>query len=185
MNGMGTGFKREFIKHSMGYFSTGHNMLWWKKRNTDCCPRCLKPDENAEHIIQCSCANSDELWDSNRHKLDALLSKLDTCPTIQGVILSRLNTWRYQHSWYNAFPNASPAIQEIVKLQDAAGWKCAFEGRWVTGWSKIQANHYHRIGSRQSPKQWLAKMIRKLWEISWSMWKLRNKVLHQEQKGLQ
>jgi hypothetical protein len=55
----------------------------------------------------------------------------------------------------------------------------------VQGWSEIQAKHYRRIGSMRSAKQWLAKIIRQLWEISWSMWKLRNKVLHQEQKGLQ
>jgi hypothetical protein len=162
MKGMGTGFKREFIKHSTGYFSTGRNMFRWKKRNTDCCPRCLSSDENAEHIIQCSCQKSDELWDSNMREFDALLSELDTCPILQGVILSRLNTWRYRNSQYTAFPNAPSAIQRIVALQDSAGWKCAFEGRWVQGWSEIQAKHYRRIGSMRSAKQWLAKIIRQL-----------------------
>jgi hypothetical protein len=70
-------------------------------------------------------------------------------------------------------------------MQDAAGWQCAFEGRWVKGWTDLQANHYRRIGSMRSSKQWLAKTIRKIWEIAWSMWKLRNSVLHDEQKGLQ
>jgi hypothetical protein len=128
MKGMGTGFKREFIKHSTGYFSTGRNMFRWKKRNTDCCPHCLKLDENAEHIIQCSCEKSNELWDSNMRKLDVLLSKLDTCPIIQGVILSRLNMWRFQNSQYNAFPNDPLPIQHAVVLQDATSGKCTFEG---------------------------------------------------------
>jgi hypothetical protein len=55
----------------------------------------------------------------------------------------------------------------------------------VKGWIELQAKHHHWIGSMRSAKQWLAKIIQKVWEISWSMWKLQNKVLHQEKKGLQ
>jgi hypothetical protein len=185
MKGMGTGFKREFIKHSTGYFATGRNALRWKLRHSDCCPRCLQPDENAAHVIQCSCEKSDALWDENMRDLEAHFADLDTWPVLQGVIISRLNAWRYQKSQMVPFTNAPQSVQRIVSMQDAAGWQCAFEGRWVKGWTGLQANHYRRIGSMRSSKQWLAKTIRKIWEISWSMWKLWNSVLHDEQKGLQ
>ena len=111
------------------------------------------------------------------------MSDLDTDPTLQGVIIQRLNAWRYQHTLI-PFPNIDEPMRRMVALQDRAGWQCAFEGRWVFGWKELQEAHYKRTGSQRSGKQWLAKIIRRIWDISWAMWNKRNKFLHDKNSKL-
>jgi hypothetical protein len=72
----------------------------------------------------------------------------------------------------------------MLKLQDLAGWKCAFDGRWVLGWTDLQDEYYQHIRSRRKGRQWLAKIIRQIWLVSWDMWNLRNKALHETKQGL-
>ena len=111
------------------------------------------------------------------------MADLDTDPTLHGIIIQRLNSWRHNNT-LNPFPHIDEPMRRMVALQDRAGWQCTFEGRWVFGWKELQEAYYKRMGSRRSGKQWLTKIIRRIWDISWAMWNKRNKFLHDKNSKL-
>ena len=53
-----------------------------------------------------------------------------------------------------------------------------FFGLVAKEWAILQQKEYEQQGSRRTGKQWVAALIRKLWDISWDMWMLRNRALH-------
>ena len=56
------------------------------------------------------------------------------------------------------------------------GWYAAFTGAWVKGWAEAQHAYYKSIQVQNEGLNWLAALIKKLWQVSWGMWQHRNSV---------
>jgi len=51
-------------------------------------------------------------------------------------------------------------------------------GRVSNLWAEVQDQYYKWLKKRNTGKKWLAALIAKAWEITWSMWDDRNDVKH-------
>ena len=47
------GQRREVVKHASGFCGTNKNMKCWKKWESDACPLCSQPEEDAWHVTTC------------------------------------------------------------------------------------------------------------------------------------
>ena len=62
--------------------------------------------------------------------------------------------------------------------QDKIGWDYILEGVTPLSWETHQSAHYLTSGQPYSGKRWVSALIRKLWEIAWDIWELRNNIAH-------
>ena len=53
-----------------GFCGTGRMMKGWKQRVIDNCPRCGAVNETTTHILQCPCADAQEIWATSLASLD-------------------------------------------------------------------------------------------------------------------
>ena len=47
-------------------------------------------------------------------------------------------------------------------------------------WIDSQQCYYLHVGSKKSGKRWLSSLIKKMWSVSWDMWRFRNGILHSQ-----
>ena len=45
-------------------------------------------------------------------------------------------------------------------------------------WAEIQNLHLQPLGEKNSGKIWISLLIRKLWDVTWELWNLRNQTLY-------
>jgi hypothetical protein len=63
-------------------------------------------------------------------------------------------------------------------LQNEMGWYVMFTGCAAHGWDEQQQHHYNAMGKRKTGKRWLIALLKKLLEISWDQWAIRNGIVH-------
>ena len=110
-------------------------------------------------------------------KLKNELTKLHTLLNLTEVLCNRLTAWRH---------DAEPTVQvshflglrTTIENQEKVGWQAMLEGMPVKGWEEVQQRYLIWRKKRQTGKQWLAAVIRKLWDVAWDLWEHRNGILH-------
>jgi hypothetical protein len=106
-------------------------------------------------------------------KLEEWLLKARTLPDIQKAIIGRLKSWCNDTA--HAEPTFTwPGVNDIVRLQDRAGWKAFLEGAVLNAWTAKQQEYYNWIKRKNTGKQWTITLIKKMWETSWNMWEQQN-----------
>ena len=73
-----------------------------------------------------------------------------------------------------------PFLQEAQQHQSALGWHAFVRGFVSTKWAKSQDCHYKHLGSKRTGKRWVAALIKKMWQVSWDMWRFCNGVTHSQ-----
>jgi ribonuclease HI len=153
-------------KHSTGICGTNDNLLLWKQRNDNFCPRCGSP-ETASHVWQCQGKGADKLWTQSLQDLDKWLHDHNTAPELHTALLSNL---RY---WITATPHPHPRSY-LETTQDLIGWDYVLEGVFTLDWARLQQCHLASIGKSSTGHSWLVKLIKRLWQIAWTLWEHRN-----------
>jgi hypothetical protein len=176
------GNKQRWISKTLsGFCATGSMMQRRKERSTDECPRCGL-SENVEHIWRCQQGTS-ELWDKSLKSLEEWLGSNSTHPDMIRIITEGLNRWRAGEDTA-CMTSTIPWLQEVIKKQEACGWRNFFEGMLVLDWRKAVDSHMLRIRSPKSSRRWLTALIQKLWQIAWDLWGHRNGFLHKNENSL-
>jgi hypothetical protein len=169
-------YRRRFVtKHSCGWCGVGQKLKLWNYEPDDRCPRCRSPAEDAVHVWLCPDPSTETLWQAKMKELDTWLITLDTAPPIVNTIISNFNAWR-GGSRHIAPRSRLPGLQVAAAKQNVLGWTAAFEGRWATEFAEIQDRYYKFMQMRKTGKRWLVSVIKKTWEIAWSLWDHRNRV---------
>jgi hypothetical protein len=70
-----------------------------------------------------------------------------------------------------------------VDGQGRIGWENALRGRLSLQWRELQRRHYERTKSKRSADGWIVALIGKLWDLGWSLWDHRNKILHEGEES--
>lgn len=151
---------------------TGKNMVKWGHRDSSKCPFCNQDDEDAEHVLRCQHADVRSQWDTALDKLALDLDKLSTAPTLRHAIITNLRTWSRGYE--------PQQLHGIADAQFDIGWHALVGGFWHKQWATIQHTHYQYLGLRNTGQVWLAKAIRLIWHVAWSIWEARNKRIHQD-----
>jgi hypothetical protein len=69
-------------------------------------------------------------------------------------------------------------------IQDILGWQLALEGCMSKSCIETQSEYLHSIHSTKNPLRWLSAIIKKLWQIAWSLWDLHNSTEHAQDIAL-
>ena len=151
-----------------------------KLRETSACPSCGQL-ETAGHVWTCPHHQVQELWQRAIDGLDLYMIQLQTMPALREAITQRLREWSSNTSptQIHDFPYPS-----LLSGQDALGWRSAFEGLWHTEWAQRQQAYYKTIGSWQTGRRWLVRIILKLWLTAWDLWEHRNGIIHHKSSKL-
>ena len=68
---------------------------------------------------------------------------------------------------------------KAAREQDKIGWKNVFKGHISKTWAELQMKHYSRMyANPPSLHHWSKNIILRLYDISYSMWDHRNKIVH-------
>lgn len=139
------------------------------------CPReCGCEKETRLHPFQCS--KGDSIWNKLTVTMHKWGSFNHAAPGVISAILTGISAWRTQQSAQRM--EMKPAINEAFQHQARIGWAQALMGLLSPKWANIQNEHLLSIRSKRSGRQWMASLIRKLWDVSWDLWNHRNHILH-------
>ncbi len=156
-------------KHATGICGTNNNLLLWKQRDDDTCPRCDQP-ESSIHVWRCQGCGANELWTQHLSNLEKWLESQHTAPMLQYALLDNLRSWLDNTS-------PKPSVRSFIETaQDLIGWDYILEGVFSIEWSRIQQQHLLSLGRSTSGHTWLVRLIKRLWEIAWNIWLHRNSV---------
>ena len=169
------GQRREMTKHTSGHFGVNKMMYNWKKKDSMACPRCNAPVEDAKHVIQCPQPEAREVYQGSMLKVHLWMRDEETDDDIREAIFSRLMSWGNTDEDSNS-ADLPTGVQFLIQQQDKMGWYAAFTGAWVKGWAEAQHAYYKSIQVQNEGLNWLAALIKKLWQVSWDMWQHRNSV---------
>jgi hypothetical protein len=170
-------------KHVSGFFGMGKMMKHWDFWDHQKCPCCHHIKEDKNHLLTCPETSCVEKWADSIQGLQEWLQEVDTAPAIQYCIIAALSARKIDQSFQAVSLEASlPA----AIAQDRIGWVALTEGRVSKLWRQLQANHYRKIHSRRSARQWAAGLVTSLLSVTHSQWTHRNSILHaRDAHGLQ
>ena len=142
---------------------------------TDLCPRCHGATETSLHVLQCPAG--DDKWEEVTNQAQAQLTPVLTAPNLAAAIWTGVHAWR-AHLNPSPDPRWTMQLKQAFRVQSKVGWGAAALGFLADDWEEIQADYLRSIGSRKSPRRWLAALIAKLWDVAWDMWSYRNYQVH-------
>ena len=124
--------------------------------------------------LQCQSKSASNQWETSTSSFKrwALTANAGP-PEMFKIFFNRLTVWRNDTDpspLHLTFPGTQRALTE----QDLFGWQPVLEGVTSPAWLECLDVYFTSMGSRQSPRRWLAMIISKLLNISWDMWEHRN-----------
>ena len=166
------------VKHVSEREAVGIEMMKRKERDFDHCPRCKLPHESKTHVLKCQAASANENWEFNMIRLHTELVKLHFPDDATSAIVAHLSAWR-NDLVAPSLQSESDITRKLILSQSEIGWHLMLDGCIHVSWSKYFEEILHKNGSKLTPRRWTTALIKKLWDVSWSMWDQRNSVLHQ------
>lgn len=158
------------------FLPTGHRLRLLNPDNSNACPRCSLPETHRYHVIRCPHPEAMLLWQTHTTSLDAWMQRQHTKPTLRHAIMSLLNQW-YEDLPWNPPPSLDNDDNHTFASQQRAGTVRVMDGFLVSQWAEVQQKYYEWIQKRYTGRRWLSRLIQKLWEIAWDLWRHRQKVL--------
>lgn len=149
----------------------GRNIARWGGLNV--CPRCGETETHRHHVLQCPSPDAITCWTTNLALLDSWMVTQSTHPLLRKAVHRMLRSWHSGHH-LRLPPPTDPNFRKLFASQDP---RLLVDGHLHPLWAVIQHEYYERIGRRTIGRRWAARLIRKIWEIAWAMWKDRYRVL--------
>ena len=171
---------RIFIsKWLVGHLPTGVIMIKRKHRIKATCPHCLHPKEDALHLPTCHHPSVRAFWTDALNNLQSWLLNVDTHPNITSFICNGLLSWTADpFGEEEPIDHLPPHIYQTFDNQLNLGWFALLSGVLHPSIIQLQQSHYSSISTRRTGFSWGRKLILKLWNIIFELWKLRCHVLH-------
>jgi len=166
-------------KTYLGFFAHGQNMARCHFRSVLSCPCCDAKVEDKDHIMKCPSTDAQQTWNQSLQVLQQWLCSSNTAHKIAAAILWGLNKWQ------NPSAATEPPDAVFLKDQEALGWDHFMDGWLVHSWRTYQESLWHSVKSQQSSWHWVAKLIKKIWNVTWDMWAHCNGILHNSTQAKQ
>ena len=99
------------------------------------------------------------------------------------IIMENLRSWHDNRPPVR-YRGSHPFLEESQLYQSTIGWHAFLWGFISTAWIDAQDCHLKHINSKKTGKRWLAALIKKLWMVSWDMWRFRNGILHSQSNSI-
>jgi len=167
-------------KFISGHCAVGQTMLCHKQWDHSKCPCCTLPDETTQHVLQCLDPSLCQAYHSGVASLCQWLTSMHTDPHILACFCDPLlDTSHWEFPFF-----ASLGYTLAAQDQATISKFCTSMGCLAHSWKPLQAQYLKSIGSLWSTSCWFAQFVRKLMELSHSLWRYCNSVLHaQNEQG--
>ena len=146
----------------------------WKWQDHSDCPQCGQPEEDVQHVLLCN-----EISSSLIHQLGDQMINQDCNPEMNAAICSSLKAW-HNGSPLPTIVIEKPLLRTSIMQQHSLSWYSFIVGFPSTSWREVQHEHLLYIGSQRSSTLLMTKLVRRIWEIPWSLWEHRNHHLHND-----
>ena len=165
-------------KHVSGFCATNKMMHRRGHEEHSRCPCCHSPDirETTRHQARCLDPERIILWNDSVDELNQWLTKKDTEPNIQILIIGYLRGRGEVE--LQSILNLPVRFLELAMEQDTIGWDNFTEGKISCVFRKLQHEYLVSIDSRKTALQWTSQLISKLLLLVHSQWIYRNSVVH-------
>ena len=171
--------KKEVLKWNSGFCGTNASLFKWKQATSAACPSCSHSPETTAHILKCKAVGASELWEKALRELEEWMHQRLAAPELASAIINGLQAWRNNQPMI-AERYSLPLLKDAVETQHRLGWRGFIHGFTAKQWALAQSNYLHFKNSRVSGKRWIAALIRKMWEVIWSLWRYRNELIHDQ-----
>jgi hypothetical protein len=179
MNNLPETRRHWYVKHVARFGPVGKMMHRRKEWATPSCPCCNSAIEDSLHVWLCPADTQREIRAKHLEKLSDWMAAYPTDPEINDVIIQRLDEWLAGEPSAE-IPDIHPDVMEALRQQDEAGWELPFTGMWLQAWIPLQQTFLSHRNTRKTAKRWLAGIIKRLVDMSWSLWEQRNHTLHDQ-----
>ena len=173
----------ETVKWNADFCGTGKNLQRWKEQTHSSCPVCGEENETTTHILQCHHPTANTQWNTSLASLKDWMIQQATSPDIINVILENLHAWRDNRPPVQ-YEGTQPHLREAQQRQTLLGWQSFLRGFLTPKWIDAQHCHYSHTKSLRTGERWISALIKKLWAVSWDMWRFRNGVLHSQSTSI-
>ena len=164
------------LKTITGHSAVGKNMKRRKVRQHSECPRCGASNEDEVHVIRCKHQAAIQLWHQQMKSLTQWLRSNQTDERITYTIITNLRRWGAEDPPEHS---TAPRLHLLChQAQTSIGWDAFMQGKLSLEWADQQTLYFQSLGLRRTGKRWVIELIKKLWNVSWTMWDHRNNVLH-------
>ena len=167
----------EVVKWNSDFCATGKNLQRRREQSHSACPSCGASGETTSHILQCPHPSVRSKWNATVAGLEQWMKSQQTAPDISNIVVANLHGW-CSHQPPITYAGPLPYLSEACSRQASIGWESFLRGFPASSWIYAQQDHYNRISSKRTGKRWLSELIKKLWSVSWDMWRFRNGILH-------
>ena len=158
------------------FLPTGNRARYIPTATSTLCPRCNSEESHRFHVIRCPHPGAHITWQQGLNNLDTWLVTQHTQPLLRQGIVSLLQSSYEDRPWVPP-PTADAALQQVFQAQQTAGTNRVFDGFLVCHWAEAQHQYYLWINRKTTGKRWLARLIQKIWEIAWDLWRHRHKIM--------
>ena len=165
-------------KHISGHCAVGRVMVRRGSRMHAECPRCGAEDETTTHILRCPQAEALNIWNTHLEDLKTWLISRSTHPILTNTLIAGLRRWHANLPPLSS--NSSEWDKKCLLSQNRIGWENLLHGRAALEWAEQQHAYYKHLKMRRTGRRWIIALLQKLWDISWSMWDHRNRILHDD-----
>lgn len=163
-------------KYNSRTLPVGTNLKRRKHALSDICP-CCGEIETHDHLIKCGHSDMEQTYNKAYQDICAYMHSGTNGALCDGVLqlLDFFRTDTEDHLHDNGM--------QIALDQQRHGARAFFAGLWINQWRSRQERYYESVKSTRSPKIWMTRLVHKVHNIPFSMWKMRNTILHQSNEN--
>lgn len=133
------------------------------------------PELSRYHVIRCQHPDAVTIFHTTLHNLELWLTKRQTHPDLRHTILGMLRSWYDNRPWNLPYV-ADPVTRSALAAQIQLGPHALIDGLLHSSWTTVQSQYYRSLGSRRTGFRWHSQLVRRIWEIAWTLWDHREAV---------
>jgi hypothetical protein len=154
----------------------GKNLVRWKISTTDVCPRCGEAETHRYYVIKCPQEQAIQTWEAAINKLSRWLDNNHTQHELKQGLLEGLRAWHDDRP-IQPITTDWPGVIQTLHDQKTLGWNLFFDGFITDSWVATQQSYLKFLNKKTSGKRWTSRLIKRMWEIAWDMWRHRMKIM--------
>jgi len=166
-------------KTHLGFFAHGKNMAQWQFWSVVWCPHCNTKVKDKAHIMQCPSVDTQQTWSQSLQALQQWFWSSNMAHKIAEAIIWGFNEWR------NPSKATAPPDVACIKDQEALEWDHFMDGWLACSWQTYQESVWHSFRGWWSSWWWVAKLVKKIWNVSWDMLVHCNGIMHNSTQAKQ
>lgn len=175
--------RRWLTKWSTGICGVGKWLQRWKEQPHSNCPLCLTTNETVEHVLHCPHESATICWTTSIEELREWIHSNHGIPGFSEAVCQRLLQWRRGEEPSN-MPDWSQDVIRLMEQQDELGWDAFCFGTIHKGWAPTQDLYLKSLGLRSTGTAWMSRLLRRIWEVQYTLWEHRNSCVHKNGTSL-